>query len=163
MLQCVSTRGSARRLATEHIATAIPLEDEQRRGRAEKEATHFFRMIQPMPCSTCPRFPSVSQFLPLRCEAASKATCSDQPLQLIHLDPDQLINSIIPVRHRVTISSPHLCGTRVSTGGLTDPHASRQLLPNSIALPVTHKKSNPPSLCIRPTGILIISSSVRVP
>lgn len=45
----------------------------------------------------------------------------------------------------------------------TDPQAFKHSLPSSMALPVTHKKSKPPSSCIAPTGIRIISSSVKVP
>lgn len=45
----------------------------------------------------------------------------------------------------------------------THPHAFRHSRPSSIARPVTHKKSRPPSSCIAPTGMRIISSSVRVP
>lgn len=53
------------------------------------------------------------------------------------------------------------CQHRRST--LTHPHAFKHSRPSSIARPVTHRKSKPPSSCIAPTGIRIISSSVSVP
>lgn len=80
-----------------------------------------------------------------------------QSLQLVRLDPNELVDAFVPAR-AYEISRKSSLKVRD-----THPQAFKHSLPSSIALPVTHKNSSPPSSCIVPTGICIISSSVRVP